>query len=57
MANDISRNAKRVLFNIEIRTAMNQGVYIMISSAIKRLAEELIVTVEFLLMNAGILIK
>ena len=57
MANDISSNAKRDLFNMEIRTAMNQGVCIMMSFAIKWLAEELIMTAEFLPMNADILIK
>jgi hypothetical protein len=57
MANDISLNAKRDLFNMEIRTDMNRGVGIMMSFVIKWLAEELIMTAEFLLMNAGTLIK
>jgi hypothetical protein len=57
MANDISLNAKRDLFNMEIRTAMNRGVGIMMSFVIKWLAEELIMTAEFLPMNAGILIE
>jgi hypothetical protein len=57
MANDISLNAKRDLFNMEIRTDMNRGVGIMMSFVIKWLAEELTVTAEFLPMNAGILIE
>jgi hypothetical protein len=57
MANDISSNAKRDLFNMEMRTAMNHDVCIVMTFAIKWLAEELIVTAEFLPMNAGILTK
>jgi hypothetical protein len=55
MANNITRNAKRDLFNMEIRTVMSQDVCTMMSFVIKWLAEGLIMTGEFLPMNAGIL--